>query len=39
MYEASKITVMFEDASSIEVPPKAETDSDKPAPEKAEKVE
>jgi hypothetical protein len=36
MYQASRITVMFEDTSSIEVPPKTETDSDTPSPEKAE---
>lgn len=36
LYRATKITVMFEDASSIEVPPKADAVENKPAPEKAE---
>jgi hypothetical protein len=36
LYKATKITVMFEDASSIEVPPKVDAVEDKPAAEKAE---
>jgi hypothetical protein len=36
LYRATNITVMFDDSSSIDVPPKAEPADDKPVPEKAE---
>ncbi len=39
IYEPSRITVLFEDAITVEVPLKTEANSDKPASEKAEKVE
>jgi hypothetical protein len=36
LYKATKITVMFDDASSIEVPLKVDAVDDKPVPEKTE---